>query len=204
MAGPIPVGGAGGVSLAVGPDPTVSAFPMVNTINLGGQTLPGKWTLHKAERLFGWQIKQAYGLSGAFIVPKGDPLLVAEFRGEFWAQADYLLYKQMREILFAKAVVNGPGGTTTLALGIAHPEVNGLGCYAVVCGHHGAAIDRGGGLWEARVELIEFRPYLLALPQPTQKIPAEKQAPPIANSANSAQIAKLQAEAAALLTPVAR
>jgi hypothetical protein len=201
MATPIPVGGAGGVSLAVGPDPTVSAFPMVNTINLGGQILPGKWTLHKAERIFGWQIKQNYGLSGAFIVPKGDPLLVAEFQGEFWAQADYRSYRQMSEILFAKAVVNGPGGTTTLALGISHPEVNRLGCYAVVCGKHGATIDRGGGLWETRVELIEFRLYLPALPQPSQKIPAEKVAPPIATNATQAENIGLAAGIQARLRP---
>ncbi len=225
------------VADAVGPDPSGSAFPMVGDFNnpliIGGFTMPGKWTLHKCERMFGWQVKLFYGLSGAIIVPKGDPLAVVEFRAEFWRQSDYALYRSLRPILLMQAVNNLPGSAngsflaanqiqtltalqniaqqttttgqatvastaaaTTVVLGTNHPELNALGVKAVVNLKVGATIDRGGGLWEARIDFMEWRAPVPAKPQPTQVVSGIKQ-PPIANSPASAQIASLTAQVAA-------
>jgi hypothetical protein len=101
----------------------------------------------------------------------------------------------MREVLFSKIAITAPGtkGGTTYAMGIDHPEINGLGCYGVVCLSHGAAIDRGAGLWEVRVDFMEWRGYIPALAQPTQKTPAQKAAPPIAQNELQAENAGMAA-----------
>jgi len=194
--------GTTSLSLAVGPDPTVTAFPCVNTFSLGGSTLPGQWLLHDCKKMFGWQIQMGYGLSGAFLLPKGDPLVVAKFHGKFWAHSDYLIYKQLRKTLLVKPVAFIGGGVTTAALGINHPELNDLGVHAVVIGEIDATIQRenGAGLWEARIDLIQYRPYVAPPKAPTQKISATG-APAIANSANSVVIANLTAQVNAKLYP---
>lgn len=234
---PRAAGGAGGLSLAVGPNQTQlpkasaapgypqlsSAFPAVNTITLGFYTLPGKWTLHKAERVFGWQIFVSYGLTGASITPKGDPLMEIQFRGEFWAQADYAAFRKIRTLLLTQSVNALPGGGSigqtitglsvvnantgggvsgpnqqTFASGIIHPELNEMGVKSVVNYEISPAIDRGAGLWEVRANFLEFRLPIPTKKRPKQDIPSAPQAPPIPNSPNSAKIAALNANLQAL------
>ena len=195
------IGGAGGVSLAVAPLPQVTAFPAVNTINLGGNTMPGKWTLHRATKIFGWQQQMGYGLSGAYLLPKGDPLVLAEFRVDFWAHADYLIFRQLKKILLAKAALALPGGIATCALGINHPELNEMGVSSVVVSELGAAIQQDGGLWEVRISFLQYRPFSPALAPPRQAIPAATVAPPIAANATQAENIGLAAGINARLHP---
>src|SRR4029077_9900215 len=74
---------------AVAPNPLVSAFPAVNTITLAGQTMPGRWILTDATKVFGWQIQKGFGLSGAFAFPIGDELVVPKFTVVIWTSSDF-------------------------------------------------------------------------------------------------------------------
>lgn len=84
------------------------------------------------------------------------------------------------------SIVTASGGST-VTLGINHPELNALGVKSVVNLKIGATIDRGGGLWEARLDFMEWRKPVPAKKQPTQNIPAQKAAPPIASNATQAE-----------------
>ncbi len=66
----------------------VTAFPNSTSISLANIPLPGKWTLLEAKAHYGWEIRDGYGLSGAFVWPAGDKLIVPKFKGEFWDEGD--------------------------------------------------------------------------------------------------------------------
>jgi hypothetical protein len=184
-----------GVSQAVAPVPTATYFPTVNTFSIASVILPGKWTLLSAEKLFGWQIQQGYGLSGAFVFPKGDELVVAKFRGEFWASADWLQFTIYRKTLFKKPAFTVPGGLATAALGIDHPELKAQGVTSVVVLKVGVGTNDGHGLWSIEVELLQYRPPVKALPIPKTKIPDV--AAPTPSATTNAQI-EMQTNAATI------
>ena len=56
--------------------PTINGIPM-----------PGQWLLKRSVREFGWQQQQANFMSGAYLVPKGDPLMDPVMTGELHAKA---------------------------------------------------------------------------------------------------------------------
>lgn len=161
-----------GVRREVGPDPTSTAFPAVDTFGLAGGVLPGKWTLTDATKKFGWQIQQGYGLSGAVVFPKGDELIVAKFKGEFWAHADYLIFTQIRKRLLIKPAVLASGLLNVSALGINHPELRALGVTAVVVGEITPVtkIDETG-LWGCTIDFLQYRAPRKAPPIPETIIP---------------------------------
>lgn len=183
---------------AVAPNPLVTAFPAVNTIILASQVMPGKWTLTAAPKKFGWQIQKGFGLSGAFVFPIGDELVVPKFTISIWKSADYAVFRQVRKVLLKKPVFTLGGTLTSKALGIDHPELKDLGVDAVVVGAVNPMINDGTGLWEGEVEFIQWRPPKLAPPRPSGKIPDVAQPSPTAKDAQDIELQRLQAERAAL------
>ncbi len=164
----------------------LTTFPNVNTFRLGGVGLPGKWTLLSAPKKFGWQIQQGYGLSGAFVFPKGDELVVPKFKGEFWNSNDYLLFQAVQKSLLIKGVV--ALGAISSALGIYHPELARLGVTSVVVGTIGPLIQGKGGLWSIEIEFLQYRPPLPAPPKPKQVIPTNTAPLPTAQNNRQREI----------------
>lgn len=192
--------GPPGLSDAVQPTPFVTAFPAVDSFTIASFPMPGKWTLTDAKRKFGWQIQKGYALSGAQVFATGDELVVAKFRGEFWAMSDFNIFKQLRKQLFRKAVFVPPGGSTLIAaaMGIDHPELKALGVTNVVVLEVGAARQEEGGLWTITIDFLEYYPPRQAPPKPTIVIPDIASPTPIAQNAQQVESQKLAAEAAAL------
>lgn len=182
------------VADAVAPDPTVTFFPAVNTFSLAGSTLPGKWTLLSAVKKFGWQVQKGYGLSGAFIFPTGDELVVARFRGEFWASDDWLSYSTLiRKPLFntGSFAVGGTSRISAKAMGIDHPELKALGVTAVTITEIGVGIQEEGGLWTTELEFIQFRPPVPAPPPTKTVIPDVQKPAPVAQDAQDVELQNL-------------
>lgn len=210
----------GGLSQAIGPQPGFTHFPVANTITLGGIVLPGKWTLLEAPKKFGWQIQQGYGLSGAFIFPKGDELIVPKFRGEFWADSDYASFREIYKQLFLQATFTVPGTSQTQtiflfngvtnptdlsnplvskAIGIDHPALKMMGLTSVVLLEMGPVLQDEGGLWSLELTFLQFRPAIIAKPPPKQVIPDAPKATPTAQDAQDVETQKLTNQLTSLL-----
>lgn len=174
---------------AVGLNPTITFFPAVNTFSIAGTILPGKWTLQGTAKKFGWQVQKGYGLSGAFLFPTGDELVVAQFRGEFWATEDWQIYRdQVRKPLLATGSFVVGGTVSSKAMGIDHPELKALGVTAVVVTEVGAGIQEDGGLWVTELEFTQFRPPIVAPPKPKTVIPDIVKPAPVAQDAQDVEI----------------
>lgn len=174
----------------------VTSFPMVDTFTIAGIPMPGKWTLTDAKKKYGWQIQMGYGLDGAFVLPSGNPLIVAKFKGEFWDAGDFAIYKQVRKRFFTRASVV-VGGALSFALGVDHPELKALGVDAVVLLEMSAGVDAGAGLWTVSLDLLQYRPPLKVDPKPARKTPDAPPTVPTAAGLQQLEQQKLRAEAQA-------
>jgi hypothetical protein len=175
-----------GLSDAAGPNPLVTSFPAVNTFTIASFTMPGKWTLLSATKVFGWQIQQGVALNGATLNPVGDPPVTAKFRGEMWEPAQFALFKEIRKQILSTAVFTMGGGLLTAAMGIDHPELNAMGVSAVVMKEMEPAIQEDGGLWVAHVDFLQYRRPSPALPKPKVTIPPIS--PPVPTPRNALEI----------------
>jgi hypothetical protein len=209
-----------GLSQAVGPSPKFTHFPAVNTITLGGYTLPGKWTLTEAKAAFGWQIQQAYGLSYAAVIPRGDELIAPKFKGEFWSDYDYSIFRDIWKQLFLQATFYVPGTNnfsnqpqapslaflsglssatistsayTSKAIGIDHPSLKLMGCNSVVLLGISAPVDEDAGLWSLSLDFLQFRAPVPAKTPPKQTIPDAPKPKPVAQDGFDVEGQQLQA-----------
>lgn len=179
-----------------------TSFPAVNTITIASIPLPGKWTLVSAPKKYGWQIQQQFGMSGAVVFPKGDPLVEATFMGEFWSNTDFTLFGPIRDKLLANAALKFPGGLFAAAMGVGHPELKALGVEQCVILEIDPVTQAYGGRWVTKLVLLQYRPPQPAVKKPSQVIPDVAPANATATTALEAQIqiqtATVQALAGAL------
>ena len=176
---------------ALGP----TSFPYANTITLGGVTAPGKWSLVRAPKLYGWQVQQAYGLTGAAVFPKGDPLVVAVFKVEIWdGVIDWPAFLAFDRLYLKKPVVAVAGALSGYAIGIEHPELNRLGVKSVVPLEVNPFIPDEHGLFISEVHFLQYRKPKPALSKPLASIPDTS--PPAPTAQDAAQ-RELQAATAA-------
>src|SRR5580698_1854550 len=192
------------------PNPTVTRFPIPRLVTssgpagsftsesfmMGGVLMPGQWLLTSCPRVYGWQIQQQYAMSGATVVPIGDPLLKAKFKIKIWTSADAGLYRQLLKTTLRKPVGLVPGSTTSAGLGIDQPQLNDVGVTSVVVWSvtplMNPLVESGGrGAWTAECELLEYRQPIPALPKPSQTIPVKKTPAPTAQDAADVEIQKL-------------
>jgi hypothetical protein len=187
-----------GLIAPVAPDPTSTAFPAVNTIMLAGQEMPGSWVLNDADKVFGWQVQKAFGLSGATVFPIGDEIVAPKFTVSLWTTAQMLVFREVRKVLLKKPVFSVGATTTSKALGIDHPELKALGVTAVVVKRITPIINDGTGLWSCTVEFYQWRKPVLAPPKPSTAIPDAAPPQPTAQDNQDIEIQRLRAERAAL------
>lgn len=174
-----------------------TAFPIVDNFSVANILLPGKWTLLSATKKFGWRIVQQLGFSGAVVYPKGDELITAKFRGEFWTTIDFLTFKILRKTLLQKPAI-GKEGVISAALGINHPELAAMGMDACVVLSVGPLLQSDGGLWNIELEFLQYRPPVVAIGKPGLVIKSKVQPVPRPKDALDIQILKLKATRDAL------
>jgi hypothetical protein len=145
--------------------PTINGIPM-----------PGQWLLVAATREFGWQEQRLGFMSGATLVPIGDPLASFEYAIRIWENGAALLYRQLLGTLLKKPAVALPGVPAAAALGIHDPALKDIGVTSCVVLRvtplFNPLVESGGrGPWTARIAFKEFRKPLPAIPIPNQAIP---------------------------------
>lgn len=152
----------------VGP---AAAFPAVDTITIANVQAPGKWSLVRGPKVYGWEIRKGMYLSGATVVPTGDDLVEPEFLVEIWDPVDYIAFKAFRAAYLKKALIGVAGAPVASALGINHPELQELGCSSVVVKEINPMLNDGTGVWTSTVKFLQYRPPQPALGKPDATIP---------------------------------
>lgn len=187
-----------GTALANAVPPLVGGLPAADAITVAGAPAPGKWTLIRAPKIYGWDIRQGYGLSGATVVPKGDELVAPRFLVELWTGLDYQLFQAFRSAFLKKALVGVAGSPVAMALGIDHPELKALGCTSVVVREVNPLLNDGWGVYQCEVEFLQYRPPAPALSKPNAAIPDTTPPAPTAQTQTEIELQKAQAELQAL------
>lgn len=168
--------------------PTINGIPM-----------PGQWLLTRAVRQFGWQEQQANFMSGAFLVPKGDPLMHVEYEVRIWESGTFGIFRQLLQTVLKKPIISlGAALPVAAALGIHDPILKDLGLTNVVVDFvdppKNPLVTSGGkGAWVGKIGFIEYRKPIAALPVPDQTIPDPGAVTPAASS----NLATAQASVAA-------
>ncbi len=168
-------------------------FPHQDYFLLGADPSPGKCRIKKLDSPRGWDERAGYALSGATLVPKGDPLAVPVISVTLWNPDDYALWKAFAAKYLSQAVKFAPGTITPKALSIVHPILNDPPFYVteVVVQNVTAVEETDDGIWEYEIEFRRYRKPMLALGKPDAAIPAATNTQPSAlDKANAENAAK--------------
>lgn len=178
-------------------------------IVIGSDRSPGKATIKSAERLQGWDIRKAYALVGATIVPTGAEVTEISILFELWLTSHFTgpvpdVDPFMPWVSFSKKYFNKPvkqlGNIDYLALSIDHPilGLTPIGIHKVVFKGCTEFQKDDYGLWSCTARFLEFRPAKPVLPKPKAAIPPANQPEPTALDKWDLEIQKLQQQKDAL------
>ena len=188
-----------GVLDALAPLPQITHFPVPSLVQASGPgtpsvtfegpaitgiPMPGQWLLVEATRHYGWEMQVGSYLTGAVLIPKGDPLMAIKYMVRIWEDGTAAAWDGIVKTILRKPVFALTGAATGIvsanlssaALGISDPALKQLGVTTVVVKSVGALINPlvssgGKGPWTTQVEFYEYRKPLPALPIPDQTIP---------------------------------
>ena len=214
----------GGLLDALAPLPQATSFPYPHLVQasspagsvtyegptLNGIPMPGQWLLVRCTREYGWQEQQANFMSGAYLVPKGDPLALVEYDIRIWESAAAAQFRQLLSTVLKKPVTVIPGSLgSSAAIGINDPSLKDIGVTNVVVWSvtplFNPLVTSGGkGPWTAHVAFKEYRQPLPALPIPDQTIPDPGAVTPSAANNLATANASVTAGANKLQTTAAR
>jgi hypothetical protein len=209
---------------ALQPNPQATSFPLPRVVTgqgsagssvsegplINGIPMPGQWLLTRATREFGWQEQRANFMTGAYLVPIGDPLAPIEYDIKIWNSADAAIFRQLLKTLLKKPVTVVPGSaSSTAALGIDDPSLKDLGIDKVVIVSISALLNPlvtsgGKGAWTSKAGFKEYRPAIPAPPIPDQNIPDPGAVTPAAATNLATVNASVTAGAAQLQSTAAR
>jgi len=174
--------------------PQIYNFPGTDTITLAGVQPVGKWTYIEGPRVFGWEERKGYGLTGATTVPTGDELVKPRFLWEVFNNLDFIAAKLFRSTYLKKPAAAIPGSPAPMAMGIYHPELKELGVESVVVKEVSPFVNDGFGLWSCTVLFWQYRKPLPALSKPLASIPDVATPRPTAQDEQDRQLQLLQAQ----------
>jgi hypothetical protein len=169
-----------------------SQLPQQDSVFLGNLEVPGLCTIKSASFLRKWDVREAYGASGANLIFQGEGTKRCELEVTLWEPIHFSQWEIFsKTILFAKAI--GPAGIQ--ALDISHPILDLVQLHSVVV-EEVTAFDQGdsGGKFTCTIKLIEFRPPVPALSKPTTSIPNAAAPVPTAVDAADEEQKKLIAQ----------
>ena len=172
--------------------PTFAAFPEVDSITINGVQPPGKWSLVRCDRNFGWQIQQPGYMSGGSVVPIGDPLCEPEFMVEIWDPVDYAQFRTFRSVYLSKPALSAAGAPTAIALGVDHPELKDLGIAGFVVKSITPMAPDGFGVWSGRVTFLQYRKPRIALSRPNAVAPDQAPPKPVYQTETEKEIQRAQ------------
>lgn len=180
---------------AVLPDPAKTNFPVprlsyaegatFESLSLAGVPMPGQWLLTQCTREYGWEIRKGNGLSGATLVPIGDPLIEITFQIKIWTSTDAAFFLQAQKQILKKPAFAVPGTGEFAGFGISQPQLASVGVDTVVIKSitplmNPLVTSGGKGPWTATVVFLEYRQPIAAIKKPNQRIPDK--APPTINA----------------------
>jgi hypothetical protein len=168
-------------------------FPILDWVVINGDKSPGQVRILGANSPRGWDERQGYALTGATLVPKGDPLGKFTMRFEFWDPADYPLWEAYAAKYFDKSVRFMPGSIRPRALGIQHPQLTCPPIRIVQCvveDADGIEGDDYGG-WSCQIYMKQYRRPKPALSRPDAAFPAVSQGLPTAQDQQDVETNRL-------------
>jgi hypothetical protein len=174
-----------------------SPFRQNEGITLAGVTMPGRWFLTEATRVYGFQIQKGFGQSGGTVFPIGDDPMPIKYSVAFLTLADVMKFMDLQKTILKKPVFTlGGTNATTAGLGIDEPALKAVGVNTVVVKGVSAVIhplvtSGGKGPWTSSVEFLEYRKPVPALPKPSQSIPDTGAPQPTAQDALDLENQKL-------------
>lgn len=161
--------------------PLLTSFPVPKLVQQGGityegpkingQLMPGQWLLTKGGRKFGWQEQQAGFMSGAYLLPSGDPLMPIEYEVRIWEDAAMALFRSLLKTTLKKPIAAIPGSRSYSPLSIHDLALKDMGVTSVVVADYdypkNPLVTSGGrGAWIGRMAFTEYRKPVPVLPPP--------------------------------------
>lgn len=172
---------------------------------LAGFKMPGQWLLTGCEVISGWEIRAGNYLTGATLVPSGDPLTEITYSIRIWTSNDAGIYRQLLGTILKKPVIQITGtsgiittNVSTAVIGIDDPSLKDVGITEVVVKSRTPLINPlvtsgGKGPWTATVKFLQWRAPIPALPIPDQTTPDPGALTPSAFNASQQENANLTA-----------
>ena len=160
-------------------------FPYADQIQIGPDVCPGKQTIIAGDVPSGWDERKGSFLSGATLVPTGDPLATFQILFELWDESNYYLYTVFYKKYFdpAMKLALPPGTSMPAALTILHPVLTQAGVQECVVTNRGLLTKDDLGLWSQTISFKRFRFAKPAPQPPIAAIPAATVTQPTAQTA---------------------
>jgi hypothetical protein len=173
----------------------LTGFPKQPYIVLGPMRSPGVATVKGLDSPREWDIRPAYGYSGATVVYKGAGLSKFTVEIDLWLPEHFLAWN-----LFAPILAPPKPGLLGMALGIKHPIINGPphGITEVVVTDVSQPVQSDTGKWTYTIAFLQYRKPLPTLSRPIAAIPAVAVPMPTAQDEAEVQMAALTAQAKGL------
>ena len=172
---------------------TVTLWPAQDFYTIAGDRSPGKAivTITKAPR--GWDERKGTYLTGATLVPIGDPLGEFRIRHEFWNMTDWPRWLAFFRKYFEKNTVTARGSTTPSVITIDHPVLKQPVQFGpcVVLDPHGPEKSEDG-LWSQTIDFKQYRKPIPAPSKPLAAIPDAVAQRPTAKDNQDREIQALQ------------
>lgn len=169
-------------------------------VTIASNRSPGKASIIDLKRSIGWDVRQAYGLDRATLVPKGNPPATFSIRFDLWDPGDLDAWDIFAKTYLKWALFRAPGSITK-ALTIVHPILQAQPIAlkeCVVSQIHGLNKDEEG-LWSCTVDFMEYGPPAIALQKAAGAVPGKPTDKPVATTEAERKLQATQAadEAAA-------
>jgi hypothetical protein len=180
----------------------MSGLPTADTFLIGVDPCPGRARLISGNSPRAWDERQAYGMTGATLVPTGDHLGVHVFKVQIWCETDetgspagqqWTAYQAFAAKYLAKSVRFVPGSTTPRALAIYHPVLSAppTSVTEVVVEDVTDMIQpEDEDFFECEIHFKEYRAPVLALGKPDAAVPSATEATPTAEDGADSEMSQ--------------
>lgn len=147
--------------------------PQADFFTLSGDASPGLATLTAVNAKQGWEIREAFALSWATIIPKGELLSVIEFEIELWTAIHSQAWDVFAAKYLARPAPAQPGTKLPKSFGFNHDQASAppYNVSSVVILEVSYLGQRDGGKVAHKVTMLEWKQPLPAPPRPDQSTP---------------------------------
>ncbi len=172
--------------------------------SMSGSTRRGRAIVQNVTSPRGWDERKGYAITGATLIPTGNPLADFSIRFEFWDPADMPPWYSFAAKYFDESVRFDPGTQTPRALGIFHPVLAAppIRITQVVVTNATGIEKDDTGLHFCEVSFKRYRKLKQAQAAPAAAIPAAASSQPTAQDAADLEIQQLMKQYGLLAGPV--